>query len=187
MIKPILIFVTASFALATSAVAQNMPQQQPPAGPPTTTPQPPARAPNTTPPPANRAPQQTAPIQPEEQCPHFVRGSKLAVSDVERGVSVKLTSAQSANVPQLRDMAREFERVMEQQIAQQSTENASGSAQGRIPPLDISVKDVASGAVVTVLAEHSEDVGRVRKQAHEVESFWKSSACINGKATPSSR
>jgi hypothetical protein len=184
MIKPILIFVTATFALATPALAQNarppQPQQQPPMGAPNTTPPPPTGAPNTTPP-------QTEPIQPEEQCPHFVRGSKLAVSDVDRGVSVRLTSAQSANVPQLRDMAREFQRVMEQQIEQQAAGSASGSAQGRIPPLDISVKDVAGGAVVTVRAEHSEDVGRVRKQAREVESFWKSSACITGKPTPASR
>lgn len=160
MIKLILVFVTATVALAVPAIAQNAP---------------------------TTSPHQTEPMPAQEQCPHFVRGSKLAVSNVDRGVAVRLTSAQSANVAQLRQMVREFQRVMEEQIAQQAAGSASGSAQAQIPPLDISVKDVAGGAMVTVQAEHAEDVGRVRTQAHEVEAFWKESACITGKPVHASR
>lgn len=126
--------------------------------------------------------QAPAPIEQVPDCPTFVRGSKLAVSNVDRGVAARLTTKERAYVGELRQMIREFQRLIDEKVEEEAVASANGTAQASIPPLDIAVEDIAGGALVTVRAERLADVAMVRDQARGIESFWETSACTRGEA-----
>lgn len=149
-------------ALAGTSVAQPrpMPQQEP------VTPQ-----------------QEPATPQAEEtaECPEFLRDVDLSIKDVKSGVTFQFTTPRKENVKELRELLTDAADVIEEHSNMSDQQRAmTDPAAPEIPPLDISVKNVNSGARVTIRAERSQDIEPLREQARNFEEFWDSSECVQG-------
>ena len=120
---------------------------------------------------------------PNPECPDFIRGAKLTVTNVDQGVQFKLLAGQPVHVESLRAMTRELAEFVEAHEPSTTTmpeDPAAATQTLPIPPIEIVVKDVAGGALVTVKAENRTDVNELRLQAESVQELWRSSQCING-------
>jgi hypothetical protein len=162
--------------------AQQQPQQQLPPSQPRTPPEQPMPKPEPGPKPT---PQPSHPMQgvPQPQadtndCPEVMRGVTLVLMPSERGVTLDFTSPRTEMVPELRSQLREAAVAIEQhsESPPQSTDPADSDAV-TIPPLDISVNDVGSGARVVIRAERPEDVEQLREIAQALEVMWLKSDC----------
>lgn len=114
-----------------------------------------------------------------ESCPAFMRGAKLSVSNTERGVTFRVTAAQDPYVAPLREMLRRLALLIERH-ADATAAQPPDPESVAIPPVDITIKEIGDGAVVSVRAKQVTDVGLLQLQARAVERFWESSDCING-------
>lgn len=126
--------------------------------------------------------------QPTTDCPEFVKGAKLTVANVDKGVELTITTTTKANIPELRKMlhvaADTIAQGSEDQLAPGgASETDSATPPDKLPPVDVAVKDIANGARVTVKAKQSSDVAQIRELAGDLDSFWKSSTCVNSKPT----
>lgn len=163
----------ALLGIAATALAQGAPQT-------------PAPKDQATPAPKNQQ-QPTAPSDHTDKrdCPDFVRGSKLSVTQIDQGVVVTLTTPTEASVQSLRTMAHNAAGYVESNERKGTKAPAKqGSAEGQLPPLDITVTDIDGGAKVSVKAQNKGDVGAVREQAKKIEEMWKTDACVNGQQIP---
>lgn len=125
-------------------------------------------------------PPETLPQEPEVvQCPEFIRGSKLTVKDVKNGVALDLTTTVTANVPMLRQLTRDFVAAVEQHVEAQA-KSATVAPDERLPPLDMTTKDIEGGAQLIVRAKNAEDVATIRSEARDVEAAWATSECVTG-------
>lgn len=123
---------------------------------------------------------QTPPTQePEatETCPEFLKGAQLSVSDIDGGVAFEVTARTATDAIPLRAMLRELAAIVERHTQVATTSNDAATFE--IPPIDIGVMDIASGARVSVTAERASDVPLVRAQAQQVQQAFRGSACIN--------
>jgi hypothetical protein len=111
------------------------------------------------------------------ECPEFVRGAKLGVTEVDGGVAFEITTMDATHVADLRQMLRELAAVVEHHADAPTPDPALD-----LPPMDITVRDVPSGARIVVQTEGAGNVEQVREHAREVDRFWQSSTCINGAA-----
>jgi hypothetical protein len=130
---------------------------------------------------------QANPESDQTNCPDFVRGSKLTVNEIDRGVQVTVTTPKSGSVQSLRTMTHNAAGYVESNerhgSAAPSKQGGQQAQQGQLPPLDITVTDIADGAKVNVKAKNSGDIPAVREQAKKLEKLWQTDACINGQQT----
>lgn len=127
-------------------------------------------------------PETTQPSEPEVvQCPEFIKGSKLTVSNVKNGVALNLTTSVAANVPMLRQLTRDFVEAVEQH-AEAQAKSADMDPDAKLPPLDMSTKDIDGGAQLIVRAKNAEDVATIRSEARDVEAAWATSECVTGQS-----
>ena len=126
-------------------------------------------------------PQQQPQTAPAEECPEFLRGVDLSLQDVKRGVAFKFTTPKQENVKELRQLLTDAADVIEEHSKMTDEQRAmTDPAAAQIPPLDIAVKNVGSGARVTIRAQRAEDVEPLREQARNFEEFWETSECVQG-------
>ncbi len=118
-------------------------------------------------------------IIPDEarQCPEVMRGVSLVFRPISGGVALVFTSPRARQVDELRDQLREAAHVVEAHSKAVKHINASNSDQVRLPPLDISVNDVESGARVVVRAQRARDLPEVLELAHVLQLIWSRSDC----------
>jgi hypothetical protein len=121
---------------------------------------------------------EAAPAETSVECPEFVRGAELTVTNVDRGVAFEITTPRAESVADLRQLLRDLAQVVEAHA-----DSATADAEAlELPPVDIAVSDIPSGARIVVHTEGTNEISQVREHAREVDRFWQSSACINGGA-----
>lgn len=113
------------------------------------------------------------------ECPEFIRGSRLKVSNVRDGVALNLTTSNRENIPLLRQLTRDFVSAVEQH-AEAQAKAADMDPDAKMPPLDMKTKDIDGGSQLIVRAENSEDVATIRREARDVEEAWQTSECVTG-------
>lgn len=120
----------------------------------------------------------------QEECPAAFKGVGLALRDVDGGVAFDFTTPRKHAVADLRRLLREAAILLEEHT---ETEAARTDVQRMpddfvLPALDITVKDVAAGARVTVRAEARRSLVDVRANARLFRRVWLSHPCIRGSA-----
>ena len=120
-------------------------------------------------------------------CPSFVHGAKLTVSNIERGVQIKVTTPQPENVAPLRQATRKVAGLI--QSHQRPSGSASTAGAGTVddandqaepfPALEMHVKDIPGGTQVDVRAEAGTSVAELRQQGQALLELWQTSSCIN--------
>jgi hypothetical protein len=122
-------------------------------------------------------------------CPTFVQGAKLGVTDIDHGVRISIATDQAKNVPDLRMATRKVVQAIEQHEAHASNPDRKTAEtqdnDAAFPPMKIEVKDVTKGVVVTIRAQHDSDVSELREQARALDQMWQSSTCINANQSAS--
>jgi hypothetical protein len=113
----------------------------------------------------------------ESECPDFVRGAKLAMRDVSGGVELKITTPWTIHLVPLRQLLHQLAIVVEDYTHRSDMPKDDDLV---LPPLDIQIRDVSSGALITVKADQMTNVPLLREQAKLLGAFWESSECING-------
>ena len=106
-------------------------------------------------------------------CPLFLRGSKLTVRKIDRGVQLTITTSNPESVHPVRTMTHNAASYVE------SYERPHG-----LPPLELTVADVTGGAKMSVKAENAADVAPLQEQAKKLAELWRTDDCINGERTP---
>jgi hypothetical protein len=126
---------------------------------------------------ANTAYADPAQSETEVECPDFVRGAKLSMRDVDGGVELKITTPWTVHLKPLRELLQQLAVVVEDHT---HTQQVGAQDETEIPPVDITVKDIDSGSLITIKADSARHVPIVREQARMLDEFWQSSECING-------
>lgn len=111
------------------------------------------------------------------RCPEVMRGVSLELRPISGGVALEFTSGRTSQVAELREQLREAARVVEAHSKAPRHIHASNSERVRLPPLDISVNDVESGARVVVRAQRARDLPEVLELAHVLQLIWSRSDC----------
>jgi hypothetical protein len=114
------------------------------------------------------------------ECPEFVRGAKLRVSNITGGVQLDVLAGAPIHVAALRQMVRElamFIEAHEPPIDRQLVTHPQDQLEF---PIDIDVDSLAGGARVAVKADKRADIRALREKAKMVQEIWDSSQCING-------
>jgi hypothetical protein len=133
--------------------------------------------------PATSAAQPPPPAPESDQCPDYVRGAKLSVRQIDGGVSFEITTGNAGYVSDLRQMLRELAAIVEHHTrAMAADPQPLEEGAVEIPPVDISLKDIPGGVLVTVRAQEVTNVGLVRHQARGIEKLWATSRCINSQS-----
>ena len=120
-------------------------------------------------------------------CPEVMQGVNVSAEAVKKGVALEFTTPRQDQVKELRSQLRELGRTLEEESkagpgrepAPQGTEKQA-TPEEAVPPLDIAVKDIDSGARVIVRAERSGDVPQLRELAEGFEQFWATTDCVQG-------
>jgi hypothetical protein len=117
--------------------------------------------------------------EPARQCPTVLRGVALVIRPIAGGVALDFMTPRQHEVPALRGQLREAALVLEQH-SKTFLRPAAATAEPRgvrIPPLDISVNDVAAGARVIIRTQRARDTPELLDLAHSLELFWERSDC----------
>jgi hypothetical protein len=115
-------------------------------------------------------------------CPDFVRGSTLSVRTVDRGVQLTLATPRADNVRLLRAMTHDAAGYIEsKERGPRSSATEEEADPAVLPPLEITVADVAGGVRVSILAVDKADVGMVREEAKKLQQLWRVDVCVNGR------
>ena len=118
------------------------------------------------------------------ECPEVMRGVTLVLMPSDGGVTLDFTSPRAEMVAELRQQLREAAVVIERHSeAPPQSADPADSDSVTIPPLDISVNDVGSGARVVIRAERKEDINQLREIAQALEVMWLKSDCRRPAAT----
>lgn len=112
------------------------------------------------------------------QCPEVLRGVAFVVRPVAGGVALEFTSPRQHEVPELREQLRDAALVIEMH-SKASMQPVSDPAETgvRIPPVEISVNDVAAGARVIIRAQRAGDLPALLELVGALEVFWARSDC----------
>lgn len=161
--------------LATTAMAQTSPSRPAPQQP-TSPPR------ETTPTPEPTQPQVEEDT--EEQCPAFMRGSTLKVTDAKGGVAVSITTPVNDYVEPLRDTLKEVADAVEQESRMQAVIDETGKS---VPPLEVSTKDIRNGGQMVIRTTKKDQVAELREQARGLEQAWANSSCVSGGEQAASR
>ena len=120
-------------------------------------------------------------------CPEVMQGVKVSAEAVKKGVALEFTTPRQERVKELRYQLRELGRSLEEESkAGPGVERAPQGAEEQptpeaaVPPLDIAVEDIDSGARVIVRAERSGDVQQLRELGEGFEQFWATTDCVQG-------
>jgi hypothetical protein len=115
------------------------------------------------------------------ECPEFMKGSKLKVSDTKDGVAITVTTDQKGNVDELRKLVGDVATAVDQQSkAQPKAQAQSTGSEQQMPALDVTTKNVDGGSKVTIRPEDQAKLDLVRTQARKLETAWQSSTCAKG-------
>lgn len=112
----------------------------------------------------------------EEECPIAFIGAKVAAAKTRDGVSLEFKNPNRAHVQHMREQLREVADLIEEHGTQQQTTGAEDE-EVEFPPVDVSVKDIGTGARVTVRAARFRDIPAIQELAFGFAEFWKTSAC----------
>lgn len=118
-----------------------------------------------------------AQVEEEPDCPLVFIGVKVTTADVRDGVSIEFRNPNGANVEEMRAQLREVAQLLEDHGTQVQTTGADDE-EVDFPPVDISVKNIARGARVTVRAARYRDIPVLRELAYGFAEFWETSPCI---------
>lgn len=113
-------------------------------------------------------------VRAEPDCPDAFRGAAITSSQIHDGVALTFTT-EGAKVDIMRDQLRELAMMIEQKGTQVQT--ASYDEDVEFPSLDIDVKDMAGGALVSVRASRPRDIPELRELATSFQRYWDASSC----------
>jgi hypothetical protein len=118
------------------------------------------------------------PREPARRCPEVMQGVELVFREVPGGVALELTSPRPRQVAELREQLREAALVLVRHSRRAARQlSASYLEQAWIPPLEISVNDVGSGAHVVIRAQRTRDLPELLELARALEQIWLRSDC----------
>ena len=114
------------------------------------------------------------------ECPYALRGVKLEAGLDKRGVIFEFTNPRVEYVKDVREQLREAAELI-QELSRKPVDQATVDPDApRLPPLAISVKDIAFGARVVIHAVNVEDRAELRELAAGFAEFWEHSDCSMG-------
>ena len=117
------------------------------------------------------------------QCPDAVRGVDMARETVRGGVAFKFTTSNRLQLPSLRALLREAATMIEHHSKLAALHPEQMPVHGGVPSfpvVDIDVKDIATGARITVHAENTDELPALRELGTAFEEFWDKNACVRG-------
>jgi hypothetical protein len=114
------------------------------------------------------------PLQNLDECPDVMRGMKFEITTIDGGVELHFTNPRTLLVDGMRQDLRTIAKLVE-------VHSASGPA--KIPPIEISVDDIASGASVRIKPIRPGDLVQVRQLAVVLQTVWEGSDCARPHAT----
>jgi hypothetical protein len=124
-------------------------------------------------------PEQPSQAEPAIECPEAMRGMQVKAETVDGGVVLQITSPHTEHVTELRRELRVMADVIEQHSKTTNTAVHDPEAV-RIPPVSISVRDVAAGVRVHIRADRPTDVTQLRELALGFQHTWEGSSCGQG-------
>lgn len=113
-------------------------------------------------------------VRAETDCPDAFRGAAIKSTEIHDGVALTFTT-DGSKVEIMRDQLRELATMIEQKGTQVQT--ASYDEDVEFPSLDIDVKDMAGGALVSVRASRPRDIPELRELATSFQRYWDASSC----------
>lgn len=126
------------------------------------------------------------PLDPDgRECPSEVRGVRISSHAVRGGVAFTFTAPKATQLPGLRSLLREAAAIVEHQTklaALHPEVMPTSDAADSIAGLDISVKNVPMGAIVTVRPDDTLHVALLQQNARGFERFWATHACVSAPA-----
>jgi len=114
------------------------------------------------------------------RCPAAMRGVDLELRPIAGGVALEFTSLRRRQVPGLREELREAALAVAQysKAPLRMIDVSDGGSGGvRLPPVDISVSDVGTGARVLVRTQSARDLPELLDLARTFELLWSRSDC----------
>lgn len=116
----------------------------------------------------------------EGECPELMRGVSLAVKEQSSGVTLTFATKYKQNLTELRNAVREAAAYLEFQskMVQLHKDDLETVVDAPLPALDISVKNLPTGVVVTIRTENSHDARVLALQAQNLKDAWDNSACV---------
>jgi hypothetical protein len=124
-------------------------------------------------------PQQPEQAEPVIECPEAMRGMEVKAETVDGGVVLQITNSRTEHVTELRRELRVMADVIEQHSKTTNTAVHDPEAV-RIPPVTITVRDVAAGVRVHIRADRPNDVMQLRELALGFQQTWEGSECGQG-------
>jgi hypothetical protein len=113
-------------------------------------------------------------VRAEPDCPDAFRGAAITTNQIHDGVALTFTT-DGTKVDIMRDQLRELAMMIEQKGTEVQT--ASYDEDVEFPSLDIDVKDMAGGALVSVRASRPRDIPELRELATSFQRYWDASSC----------
>jgi hypothetical protein len=126
----------------------------------------------------------TAPAHADEsECPAAFQGVQVSAAELRDGVSIDFRNPNRAHVRQMRVQLREVAEMLEQHGTQLQT-TGDEDEHVEFPPVDLDVKNITTGARVTVRAARLRDVPVIRELAFGFAEFWGESPCAAAPPPP---
>ena len=110
----------------------------------------------------------------EPDCPDAFRGAAISATQIHDGIALTFTT-DAPKIDLMRDQLRELATMIEQKGTLVQT--ASYDEDVEFPSLDIDVKDMAGGALVSVRASRPRDIPELRELATSFQRYWDASSC----------
>jgi hypothetical protein len=120
-----------------------------------------------------------------EECPSSIRGVQLKVAKARGGVVLEFSAPNSLQVSDLRELIGEAGAYVEfvTKVAALHSEQVLAYDGTPVPPVDVSVKSIPTGARVTVRADRPQDSTAVLEQANTLKRYWDQNPCMSGSSS----
>jgi hypothetical protein len=117
----------------------------------------------------------TASAQATEECPPAFKGAKVTARLHPSGARLEFRSGNRATMALMRYQLREVATMLEEKGTKRQT--VSDTEEVEFPPVDIEVKNITAGALVTVRVTRLQDLTPIRELAFGFAEYWNSSMC----------
>jgi hypothetical protein len=131
--------------------------------------------------PAGSAPEER--VAPDkDECPSSIRGVELKLAKARGGVVLEFRAPSTLQVADLRTLIGEAGAYVEfvTKVAALRSEQVLAYDGTPVPPVDVSVKSIPTGARVTVRADRPQDTTAVIEQAKTLKRYWDENPCMAG-------
>lgn len=110
-----------------------------------------------------------------ETCPASFLGAVVRAEAIPGGVTLEFRNGNSETLGLMRDQLRDIAQTIERHGTERQT--ASDTDRVDFPPVVFDIKDIVSGARVTVRMTRLGDLTAIRELAYGFVEYWKKSPC----------